>query len=93
MTWKTISQIICKSSSKRKELNQIIVDSKVITNKRDICDKFNNFFSNIGPELAEKVAFNTNKNSDMYLKKHILTTFSFDLVNENDTLKHMASLA
>ena len=29
----------------------------------------------------------------MYLKKNILTTFSFDLVNENDTSKHMAYLA
>ena len=51
------------------------------------------FFSNIGPELAEKFTINTNKNSDMYLKKHILTTFSFDLVNKNETSKHMASLA
>ena len=32
MTWKTISQIICKSSSKRKELEKIIVNSKVISN-------------------------------------------------------------
>ena len=68
MTRKTISQIICKSSSKRNKLEKIIVDSKVISNKRNMCDRFNNYFSNIGPELAEKVNINTNKNFDVYLK-------------------------
>ena len=93
MTWKTISQIICKSSSKRKELEKIIVDSKVISNKRDICDRFNNFFSNIGPELAEKVNINTNKNYDVYLQKRTLTTFSFNLVNQDDITKLISTLA
>ena len=30
---------------------------------------FQYFFSNIGPELAEKVNIDTNKNFDVYLKK------------------------
>ena len=41
MTWKTISEIICKSNYKRKELEKIIIDSKVITDKGDICKRFN----------------------------------------------------
>ena len=43
-TWQTISDIICKSNTKRKTLDKIIVDSKVITDKGEICDKFNDFF-------------------------------------------------
>ena len=54
MTWKTISEIICKSNNKRKELDKIIVDSKTITDKGDMCKRFNEFFTNIGPKLAEK---------------------------------------
>ena len=55
MIWKTISEIICKSNSKRKELEKIVVDSNVVTNKREICERFNEFFTNIGHKLAEKI--------------------------------------
>ena len=40
MTCKTISEIICKSNSKRKELVKIIVDSQVVSDKREICEKY-----------------------------------------------------
>ena len=43
-TWQTISVIICKSNIKRKTLDKIIVDSKVITDKQEICNKFNDIF-------------------------------------------------
>ena len=42
--WKTISEIICKSSIKRKTLYKIIVDSSTITDPQEICNRFNNFF-------------------------------------------------
>ena len=42
-TWKTISDIICKSNKKRKTLDKIIVDSKIFTNKEEICHEFNAF--------------------------------------------------
>ena len=59
MTWKTISEVVCKSSSKRLELEKIIVDAKIITDKIEICNEFNKFFTNIGPKLADKI--NTRK--------------------------------
>ena len=42
-TWQTISDNICKSNKKRKTLDKIIVDSKIITNKEEICNEFNAF--------------------------------------------------
>ena len=44
MTWKTISEMICKSNNKRNELEKSIVGSKVIVDKTEICNKFNDFF-------------------------------------------------
>ena len=41
MTWKTIPEIICKSNNKRKELGKIIIDFKIITDKGDMCKRFN----------------------------------------------------
>ena len=44
MTWKIISEVVCKSGSKRSEFDKIIVDSKTITDKISICNVFNSFF-------------------------------------------------
>ena len=93
MTWKTISEIICKSNYKRKELEKIIIDSKVISDKGDICTRFNEFFTNIGPKLADKIDSGKKKSFDVYLKKRVLTSFTFSLVDHNVTSKCVSSLA
>ena len=91
-TWQTISVIICKSNIKRKTLDKIIVDSKVIKDKQEICNKFNDFFANIGPKLASQIKPSSNKTYDTFLKRRVLTYFAFILVSENDVLKHLSSL-
>ena len=91
-TWQTISVIICKSNIKRKTLDKIIVDSKVIKDKQEICNKFNDFFANIGPKLASQIKPSSNKTYDTFLKRWVLTYFAFILVSENDVLKHLSSL-
>ena len=68
------------------------MDSKVIKNKEEICNKFNDFFANIGPKLATQIKPVSNKTNDTFLKRRLLMSFSFTLVNENDVLKHLASL-
>ena len=35
-------------------MDKIIVDAKIITNKIEICNEFNKFFTNMGPKLADK---------------------------------------
>ena len=91
-TWQTISDIICKSNKKRKTLDKIIVDSKIITNKEEICDEFNAFFANIGPKLATQIKPISNKTYDTFLKKRVFMSFAFTLVSENDVLKYLSSL-
>ena len=91
-TWQTISDIICKSNTKRITLDKIIVDSKVIKDKEEICNKFNEFFANIGPKLATQIKPASNKTFDTFLKKRVLVSFDFKLVSENEVLKHLSSL-
>ena len=79
-TWQTISDIICKSNGKRKTLDKIIMDSRVIKDKEEICNKFNDFFANIGPKLPNQIKPISNKTYDTFLKKRVLTSFSFSLV-------------
>ena len=87
-----ISDIICKSKTKRKTLDKIILNSKVIEDKEEICNTFNDFIANVDPKLANQIKPISNKSFDNFLKKRILTSFSFTLVNENDVLKHLSSL-
>ena len=92
MTWKTISEIICKSSNKRNELEKIVVESKTIVNEKEICNRFNDFFSKIGPKLAENIKAYDKRGYETYLKKCVLTSFSFNLVDENDVMKYRTTL-
>ena len=92
MTWKTISEVVCKSSSKGLELEKIIVDAKIITDKIEICNEFNKFFTKIGPKLADKINTENKKCFENYLKNRILTSFAFDLVDESIVTKHISTL-
>ena len=76
----------------RNEKYKIIVDSKVIQRKEEICGKFNEFFANIGPKLATQIKQTSNKTYDTFLKKRVLVSFDFTLVTENDVLKHLSFL-
>ena len=54
-TWKTISDILCKSSKKNNPIKEIRINDRLCTNIKDICNGFNSFFVNIGPKLASDI--------------------------------------
>ena len=91
MTWKTISEVVCRYSSKRLELEKIIVDAKIITDKIEICNEFNKF-SLTFDKLADKINTENKKCFQNYLKNRILTSFVFDLVDESILTKHISTL-
>ena len=59
---------------------------------QDICNKFNDFFVNIGPNLAAEIKSSTDINYKSYLKRTITSSFTFDLVNEDEVRKTITSL-
>ena len=72
-------------------LNKIIVDSNIITDPKEICDQFNEFFVGIGPKLASNI--NTeNKKSFSFFTHRIITSFPFTLVDQKDIFTHFSSL-
>ena len=74
------------------ELENIIVNAKIITNKIEICNEFNKFFTNIGPKVADKIITENKKKMKTTLKNRILTSFAFDLVDESIVIKHISTL-
>ena len=79
--------------SKRKELERFIVDSNVVINKRKICERFDEFFTNIGPKLAEKIETGNKKRFDANIKQRVLTTLSFSPVDDKIVIECISSLA
>jgi len=54
-SWKLIGSLIKRKSKSAISLNKLVVNNVDYTSKEDIAHQFNNFFSNIGLELAKNI--------------------------------------
>ena len=54
-TWKLLNQMTCRNTLGNRQVREIDVDGLSITNPQTIVEKFNKFFSNVGPDLAKKI--------------------------------------
>ena len=91
-TWKTISCILNKSKSNKVQIEQIISSGNVISDKSKIANEFNNFFVNIGPELASKIDIRNKKSYKSYLNRVVKSEFRFNPIENEFTLKVTNSL-
>ncbi|XP_065650275.1 uncharacterized protein LOC136078429 [Hydra vulgaris] len=67
-TWNVINQIIGKKRCSNNNLPQkLIIDGEMISNKETIVEKLNNYFLEVGPNLASKIPKNTT-NFKSYIK-------------------------
>ena len=65
--WKSINELIGKQN-KQSKVNEIKLGENILNNPRDISEGFNNYFSNIGPDLASQIQTSTS-NFETYVKK------------------------
>ena len=91
-TWSMINVIICKNKNSNNGIKAIMKDGNLIKDPKAIVENFNNFFINIGPNLVRNININPNKSFETYLTKHIISSFNFSLVNENEVNKILKSL-
>ena len=75
-TWKVINELLGKTpKSTFKSPKTLVSDENcVIDNPKEIVEKFNDYFSKVGPNLAEKIP-QTNKTFDHYLKGSYANSF------------------
>ena len=62
------------------------LDGKLITDKIDIANQFNTFFTNIGPSLASKITTDGNKTYKSFLNEPSAHEFTFNKITEVDVL-------
>jgi len=93
-TWKTINDILHKTR-KVKSFPDGFTDGKEnITDKQEIANKFNMFFTNVGPNLANDIKCPENKSFKDYLNKKYIKQFKFieiDKENLTKIIKEMKS--
>ena len=66
-TWEIINKITGRSKAKKESLpKNININNKYISEKNEMCKKLNEYFVNVGPELASKIN-NSNFSFDHYL--------------------------
>merc|ERR1712208_61586 len=91
-TGKQINEII----NKKKKISDLPIyfldNDKILTENIDIANCFNNFFSQIGPTLAQSIKSPPNKSFKDYLTSNITSSFSFKTVTNDDVLKIIKNL-
>jgi hypothetical protein len=97
-TWATINNILCRNNRKKYFPSYMECESQAnkekikVTDKREIAELFNNYFTSIGPSLAASIK-NTNTNFCTYLKSNVNVTFDFKLTSVENILKIINSFA
>ena len=91
--WQTINEVINKKDTKTLPVFMIIENEKV-TDKSVIANKFNEYFNNIGHQMAGAIDVKSDCSFRDYLQSRCLTTFSFQSVSKNyikNTIKNLNS--
>ena len=81
------------SKTKIQKYPTVIVESGVThTDKQNIANKLNQFFTNIAQTLARDIKYDGTKNVNYYLNKHINTVFNFENIDEETVRKTKQTL-
>ena len=92
MTWKLINQIIIKNNNSLKH-GEFVINNNKTSDPHLIADEFNDYFTKLGPQLANKIPV-SNKKFDKYLPHNnlnsavFLPTNEFEIANITQKLKH-----
>ena len=82
-TWGVINEIISKSA-KTKYFPDIFKDGQhELKDDREIANRFNAFFVNVGPDQSRNIRYNGNKTHQTYLTQNHDIELNFTDVNEH----------
>ena len=81
-----------KTKSKKEFPEQFLINGEKISDKKSIANAFNNFFINVGPNLATKIDVSDKSCFKSYLGNEVNTRFNFKTVDESAVLKVIQAL-
>ena len=79
--------------SKKKKIPLFFTDNDTkITDKKDIANKFNNYFTNIGQSITQGIKYKGSKKYSYCLNKNVTSTFTFEHIDEETVRKTINNL-
>jgi hypothetical protein len=88
--WKHINQLVNKNS-RSTNISVLQIDEQVITENETIADLFNEYFTDIGPNLSNQIT-ETNTDFKRYMKFKTQHKFNFENININEVLNALEKL-
>ena len=90
-TWRFLNNIISKKKKSQNYTGSFIKAGKLTNDKSEVAQGFNDFFVNIGPDLADKIPNCENKDYNDFIKNHIINTIFLDPVTELEVINIVSS--
>ena len=91
--WSVVKEILNRCHIKKEFPNYFTVDGGRITDSQDISNRFNDFFSSVGPKLSSNIVCNSDRSVSSFLKQCVVSSFKFECVDIVDVEKIMRSLS
>ena len=91
-TWKTINGLLSRNCLTKLGPTSLTINGLEITNKLEIVNTFNHFFTNIGANLAKRINYTGHKTFRDYLEEKTNNSFAFTNVDENDVISIINNL-
>ena len=89
--WRSINNLLGKRN-KNSKINELILEGNTLNNPKDIAEGFNNYFSNIGPDLASQIP-TSNCNFYTYVKKATSEFAAFQPTDVNNVYQLLSGLS
>ena len=91
-TWDTLKEVINKKTFKSDFPSNYLHDGVEITGSKNIADKFNEYFTEIGPKLARSIDTVNKAPFDSYLTTPCVASFNFTYISPDDIAKFIRNL-
>ena len=92
-TWATISNIMNKKVNKSEYPEFFEIDGNKVYDKKEIANKFNSYFTNIGPKLAHDIHDVNGKHFENFLTNKPDCELHFDQISVSDVNKIIDNLS
>ena len=90
-SWNIIKSILYRGAKSRTQNKFVLKNGDIVTDKKTICEKFNQFFTGIGPSLANAIP-DQQKTPDNFLKNRLTNSIFLYAVTEKEIEKLITEL-
>ena len=91
-TWKLVNEVINRKKRNTVSSAEFKKDNERISDEREVVNRFNEYFVNVGANLAKKITANTNSTFKSYLKGNYMESMLLTPVCEQEIKKELENL-